>query len=87
MNEYQFAGVGAYMFGALYLASVLAAGLAQGNSYAVLWSIAAMGAAYISQVVTALQIVGVLNSSIGLLAWLASGIIAAIAGLTLLIGA
>lgn len=87
MNEYQFAGIGAYLFGALYLASVLAAGLVQGNAYAVMWSIAAMGAAYLSQVITAFQIVGVLNSSIGLLAWLASGIIAVIAGLTLLIGA
>jgi len=87
MSEYQFAGIGAYLFGALYLASVLAAGIAQGNSYAVLWSIAAMGAAYLSQVVTAFQIAGVVGSSVGLLSWLAAGIIAAIAGLTLLIGA
>lgn len=56
MNDIQFAGMGAYLYGALYLASVTAAGLALGNPFTWKLSIASAGFAYIAQYLVAFTI-------------------------------
>lgn len=85
-EEMKFTGYGAYLYGALYLASVFALGIATGNTAASYWAVAAMGAAYLSQIVTAFRIAGAVGTGVSMLAWIAAGLVGAIAGLVLLIG-
>lgn len=86
-DEMKFAGLGAYLYGALYLVGVFVAALVLGNAGAALWAIAGAAAAYISQIITAFRIAGAVGGGPASIVWLIAGVIGAIAGLSLIAGA
>lgn len=86
-DEMKFAGIGAYLYGALYLVGVFVAALVLGNTAAALWAIAAAAAAYISQLITAFRIAGAIGSGPASIVWLIAGLIGGVAGLSLIAGA
>ena len=86
-DEMKFAGLGAYLYGALYLAGVFVAALFLGNTSAALWAIAGAAASYVSQIVTAFRIAGAVSGSLSLVAWLVAACTGGIAGFFLIMGA
>lgn len=82
-DEMKFAGYGAYLFGALFLAGVFILAVSQNNTSAALWSIAGAGAAYIAQVSTAFRIAGAISAAVSLSLWAAAVLVAAIAAFQL----
>lgn len=85
-DEVRFAGLGAYLYGAMYLAGVFVFGLWSGNETAALGAVVGAGASYVAQIVVAFSMSGSVGSGVSACAWLAAVVISVFAGLSLLIG-
>lgn len=85
-DEVKIAALGAFLFGALYIASVLAAALVYGSATSAYLAIASAGASYIAQVLIALCALGLISARYANIAWGAAALAGVSAGVILIGG-